>query len=310
MPTELKENKNSRELLSLQRFNASQRMPLEQFRKIIDEVKGKTLSVVLHYLGDPYMSPDLDEASRIAYNAGMRVHVGSNFSYKFSDERIDSIVNSGVTDLTVCVDGLTQELYERTRVGGKIDLVLNNLERLCKRRKELKSKRLHIEVQYIRFKHNKHEENAAKEKVLTIGVDQFTPFDGYTINYVNRDPLGGIYKILNPRKQKRLGFPDCHWPYTSMVIRYDGKVIPCCYYRLGSQYAEGIEPITLGNVFNSSVKTIWNSKSYQELRKQMFDGSIVPENSFCYGCDRLFQFECERCYVVDPEKGGLTINLS
>jgi MoaA/NifB/PqqE/SkfB family radical SAM enzyme len=309
IPKELLKKENAHELLSLQQFNSSQRMPLDHYRKIIDEVKGKTLSVVLHYLGDPYMFPDLDEASLIAYKAGMRVHVGSNFSYKFSDERINSIINSGVTDLTVCVDGLTQELYERTRVGGKIDLVLNNLERLCQRRRELQSKRPHIEVQYIRFDHNKHEETAIKEKVLAIGVDQFSTLNGYTINYVNRDPCSGIYKVRDPLQPKRFGFPNCHWPYTSMVIRYDGEVIPCCYYRLGSQYANGIKPITLGNVFDSGVKTIWNSKAYQELRKQIFDGSIMPDNSFCYGCDRLFQFECENRYFVDPQNGGLTINL-
>jgi radical SAM protein with 4Fe4S-binding SPASM domain len=295
-------------LLDKQHFHAAQRMALENYRKIIDEVKGKTLSVVLHYLGDPYMSPDLDEASRIAYNAGMRVHVGSNFSYKFSDERIDSIINSGVTDLTVCVDGLTQELYERTRVGGKIDLVLHNLERLCKRRKELKSKRLHIEVQYICFEHNKHEEELVRKKVLEIGVDQFTKIEGHIDNYVNGDPNYEGLAIKKTFSIKKLGFPYCHWPYTSMVIRYDGEVVPCCHHRLASQYADGIEPKTMGNVFNEGVKAVWNNTKYKEIRQQIFNTSLVTTDSFCYGCRFLFQIELKKRYIIDPICGGVKRN--
>ncbi len=300
-------------LLDKQQFHASQKMPLEQYKKLIDKARGKCLSVVLHYLGDPFMYPDLDEAAHYAFEAGMRVHVGSNFSYPFTDERIESLLHSGITDLTVCVDGLSQELYQRTRVGGKIEHVLNNLERLCKKRKELNLKRIHIEVQYIRFDHNRHQEAEARKKLLEIGVDQFTAFDGYTINYVNVDPNSPYYKPQSPHPRKIFGMPPhCHWPYTSMVIRYDGEVIPCCFYRLASQYADGIKPMSLGNVFDKdgnveNIEKMWNGQEYQNLRKQVFDGSIVSREDYCYGCSFLFDVDVERVYVTDVDNGGLTI---
>ena len=34
-----------------------------------------------------------------------------------SEERLESIVESGLTNLTVCIDGFSQETYSRTRVG-------------------------------------------------------------------------------------------------------------------------------------------------------------------------------------------------
>ena len=298
-------------LLDKQQFHASQRMSMEHYKELIDQVRGKCLSVVLHYMGDPYMYSELDKASLYAYEAGMRVHVGSNFSYPFSDDRIESIVRSGVTDLTVCVDGLTQELYQKTRVGGNIDRVLNNLERLCKKRKELKSKRMHIEVQYIRFDHNRHQEAEAREKVLKFGVDQFSTFNGNSHNWTLSDPNSGCCQIGSPLPRQRFGLPKCHWPYTSMVIRYDGEVIPCCVYRHASQYADGIKPITFGNVFGKigggSVRKIWNSDAYQTLRQQIFDGSTVFENEFCYGCGYLFDVDFEKRYVINPIEGGLMV---
>jgi molybdenum cofactor biosynthesis enzyme MoaA len=201
-------------LLDQQHFHSKQRMSLNNYKEIIDEVRGKTTSIVLHYLGEPYMYSEIDEAARYAYDAGIRVHIGSNFSFSFTDERIDSILNSGVTDLTVCVDGLTQELYEKTRVGGKIDRVLHNLERLCKRRKELNIKHLHIEVQYIRFEHNKHEENSICNMVFQFGVDQFSSFNGNTGNWVNRDPSSEFYQYKETKPKRSLGLlPYCYRPY-------------------------------------------------------------------------------------------------
>jgi radical SAM protein with 4Fe4S-binding SPASM domain len=291
-------------LLDKQQFHTLQRMDLEDYRRIIEEVKGKSLSVVLHYLGDPYMYSQLDTAARIAHDAGLRVHVGSNFSYPFSNERIDSIVNSGITDLTVCVDGLTQELYEKTRVGGKINLVLNNLERICKKRKEFNIKDLHIEVQYINFDHNNYEKESVQKKVLEIGIDQFTTIEAHIDNYVNSDPNHLNFVIKEPFPCKRLGFPYCHWPYTSMVIRYDGEVVPCCHHRLASQYAEGIPVISMGNVFKNGVASIWNNKKYQDIRRHIFNGSNITNKHFCYGCRFLFLSEIKNGYIIDSINGG------
>lgn len=301
-PPEPKEcSKYGRTFLYQQKFHSKQLMPLDQYRRVIDELRGKTLAVVLHYLGEPFMYPELDEAARIAFDAGMRVHVGSNFSFAFSDERIESILHSGITDLTVCVDGATQEIYERTRVGGKIDRVLDNLRRLCEKRKVSNPRKMHIEVQYIQFEHNKHEKDAVRDKVLDFGVDQFTAFNGNTGNWTNSVVVKDHYP---PRKSI---MPYCYWPYTNMVIRYDGEVIPCCLHHRGIQYTEKADFVSLGNAFVDGVKKIWRSKHYRELRRQVFTPALVGKDSFCYGCYSLFDTERKLVFVLDQDKGGLTI---
>src|SRR5690606_7987717 len=151
-------------VLERQVFKPSHRMDVEHFSHIIEQIRGKATSVSLYYLGDPYTHPDVDAMCRVAADAGLEVHCSSNFSFGFKDERIRSIVESGLTHLTVCIDGLSQEKYQRTRVGGNIARVLKNLKGVSEYRKQIGCKYPVIEVQYIKFQHNHDELEEARKR--------------------------------------------------------------------------------------------------------------------------------------------------
>jgi MoaA/NifB/PqqE/SkfB family radical SAM enzyme len=278
------------EILEKQAFAPSHRMDLEQFAKLIDQIRGKATSVSLYYLGDPYAHPQVDEMCRIAADANLEVHCSSNFSFGFKDERIRSIVESGLTHLTVCIDGLSQEKYQRTRVGGNIKRVIDNLERVAKHRKQIGSKYPLIEVQYIKFQHNLDEMEEARRLCERVGVDQFSSFWGDLHNWTDRDP--GQYEVLGPLRDKRL--PHCYWPWFSTVIKWNGDVIPCCTHRQGTQYAPGEDPRVFGNVFEKPLAEIWNSVPYQQARRlsaspAASDADPKLKGHFCDACPALFE---------------------
>ncbi len=283
-------------------FNAKQRMTIPQYRRIIDEIKSKSTAVSLYVWGDPLTHPDLDEMCRIAGSAGLQVHISTNFSFKLSDERLKRLLTSGLTHLTVCVDGLSQEKYERTRVGGRIDWVLDNLDRACRIRNESGSRHPLIEVQYIRFPHNADEVEAARERCQAFGVDEFVSFWGALHNYTDWDP--GTFQVKSPFEAGRI--PRCYWPYFSMVVKYNGEVIPCCEYRRGPQYTPGADSRVLGNVFETSVREVWNSAPYQMARRMAANpASIADEPSqkdhFCHGCPVLYDTDAARNKRIAPE---------
>lgn len=286
-----------REKLLEQHFHSRQRMTVEQYQRIIDEARGKASAVSLYYLGDPLMHPDLDEMCRITHAAGINAHVSTNLSFHLSDQRLRSIVQSGVTHLTVCVDGLTQDKYARTRIGGRIDLVLSNLKRLCQIRRELGRSHPKVEVQYVKFLHNVNELEAARALVREIGVDMFTDFWGSLLNYTAYDP--NTMRVDGPKKRGR--FPGCLFPHFAMLIKYNGDVIPCCSWRLGEQYArENPSPI-LGNVFETSVAEVWNSPAYRAARRIVSDPQCVERDPslkthFCYSCPNLFETDYPERY--------------
>lgn len=288
--------------LEKQDFRSNQKMTVAQYRRIIDEIKGKSTAVSLYYLGDPLVHPDLDEMSRIARDAGLNVHISTNFSFRLTDERIRRIVQSGLTHMTVCVDGLSQEKYELTRVGGRIDWVLNNLQRLIQYRRECGGEYPKVEVQYIKFAHNVDELEPARRMFDSLGIDQVTDFWGNLHNYTDFDP--GLLAVGAPKKKERV--PQCFWPHLSMVIKYNGDVIPCCSYRLGHQYTAVDDPHIFGNVFETSVWEVWNSPKYRKARRMVSDPESVLQDpslkdEFCYGCGVIFEGEADMRRLEGPE---------
>jgi MoaA/NifB/PqqE/SkfB family radical SAM enzyme len=281
---------NGNSTLEKQVFAPGHKMTVEQFGRIIDQIRGRTASVSLYYLGDPLAHPDLSEMCRVAADAGLQVHISSNFSFGLKDEKIRELVQSGLTHLTVCIDGLSQEKYQLTRVGGNIARVLKNLERVCRFRKELGARYPLVEVQYIKFRHNLDEVEKARKLCEELGVDRFSTFWGDLHNWTDRDP--GHFEVIGPRPAKRL--PLCYWPHFSTVIKWNGDVIPCCTHRQGAQYAPGADARVFGNVFEKSLTELWNSKPYQLARRFVSDpgrSTNDPDlrNHFCAECPVIFE---------------------
>lgn len=302
------------DILQRQEFKSNQRMGLDDFRKIVGELKNRTAAVSLYYLGDPYVHPQHDEMCRIARDAGLNVHSSTHFSYGFSDERLRKIVKSGLTHLTVCVDGLTQATYGRTRIGGKIDQVLSNLKRLLEIRRELNSVYPKVEIQYLKFEHNLHELEAARKLLTGWGVDQFEEMWGITGNFTDTDP--GRLDVDGPKDAKFL--PMCFWPYSGMVVKWNGDVIPCCNFRHGEQYARDGESRTVGNVFKEGVLGVWNSDQYQAIRRSVntpkkYNTDEKLEGNFCQGCPVLFNTATEAneagTYHATQEKKFVTLTI-
>lgn len=275
--------------LADQHFDPSRAMRPAQLERIVSEVRGKTMAASLHYLGDPLMHPEIDELCRVARNGLLNVHLCSSFSFDLSDERLRSLLTSGVTHLTVCVDGMTQETYGLTRAGGRFDLVLSNLERACAYKREAGLEYPKIEVQYIMFQHNLGEMDAAYRRFEEIGVDEAAAFWGSLHNYLDCDP--GTYEVYGPRPRRLL--PWCYWPYFFMVIKQNGDAIPCCNHRIGEQNSRTAEQRVLGNVLESGVRGVWNSPAYREARRLVLSPPRIEVEtglraSFCHECPRLF----------------------
>lgn len=288
-------SEDSTDELKNQAFPKQARMTVEQFQRIVDEVAGKTTALSLYYIGDPLMHPHLDELCRRASKANLNTHISTNFSFKLSDERIERLVTSGLTNLTVCVDGLTQEKYERTRVGGRIDLIMKNLERVihCKRRLGRAFPR--VEIQYIKYQHNIDELEEATRRFSELGVDQFTEMWGDLHNYTDVSP--GQYEVIGPKRNRMM--PQCFWPHFALQIKFDGDVVPCVNYRAGPQYSTVGERRVVGNVFNTSIREVWNSPAYRALRRFVSNPSRINNEpalskTFCDGCFQICETGIEK----------------
>jgi MoaA/NifB/PqqE/SkfB family radical SAM enzyme len=273
-----------------QNFTPKQFMNPTEFETIISSCSPYLSAVSLYYLGDPLIHPQLSEFIRIANAYSVNTHVNTNFSFVLSDSRIESLVTSGLTHFTACMDGFTQETYSKTRVNGNIDLVKNNLKRLIEYKIKHNSN-IHVEVQYLSFDHNRHEVDLARNFCRDLGPVTFTIIRGYLNNYCDTNEQ--YVSVLKYYSDTLL--PKCFWPYFSTVIKYNGDVIPCCFHRMGEAYSSYHHNHSLGNVIQTSVTDVWNSISYQNLRKAMKHPKYIKAKDssgishFCDGCNVVCQ---------------------
>lgn len=282
---------DSRPELRNQKFKSRQLMTVDQFQTIVSEVKGKTMALSLYYLGDPLVHPNLAEFCAIAARARINTHISSNFSFRLSDEKLRNLVTSGLTHLTVCVDGFTQYSYQQARTGGDLRLVLQNLERIIQIRNKHCQRWPLVEVQYLTYPHNIGDLPLAREYFERIGVDVVSVGTGNLDNWAAAK--SDLYGVRAARKDTGL-FP-CSLPYFMMVVKYDGNAIPCCSHRLGAQYSDG-DMRTVGNVFRDGVRAVWNGSDYARNRRIVASPKRALTESqarkhFCYACPSLYEFD-------------------
>ena len=75
----------------------------------------------------------------------------------------------------------------------------------------------------------------------------------------------------------------CEFPWTSLTVMADGSVVPCTQ--------DYDCEMTLGNVNNESLESIWNGPKYKQFRQWHISGKF-PEGFKCANrCDipKMFQ---------------------
>ena len=128
--------------------------------------------------------------------------------------------------------------------------------------------RLHVKARLkIWEKHTSESKNKEYFKVKeNIYIDEMKNFKKVTnlakINAEKRNikfTMGSldddIYSFENP----------CMWPWTSLYIGTDGKIVPCCVVAVPETW-------NMGDVTVESINQIWNNESYLNLEKSLIKG--------------------------------------
>lgn len=263
-------------------------MTLEEFRRIIDQVKEHVHFLYLWNFGEPFMNKDILEMIRYAVQAGMEVKISTNGEFFKSVDYCKEIVKTGLQHLIIALDGGDNETLRIFRKGSNFDKIIAGFHYMHQAKQELNSKLPRIELQYIVMKHNEHQrehmQKLAKELHVdifcekTVGISANDPnFQQMAETYLPTDlSLSRYYKTADGKFHVKGKVPNrCHWLYTSMTINSDGSVVPCCYDR----FSEHI----MGNVFEDDVLTIWRNNKYQAFRRAIRKNrSKIPLCNACY----------------------------
>ena len=252
-------------------------LQLENFKKLIDDIKDFVLQISLQNWGESTMVKDFPKMVRYATDAGIFSRVSTNFSVKYTEEYLKELLKSGLGRIVIDVDGTTQEVYEKYRVGGNLKTVLDNTEKAIKMKHEMNLKYPIIQTRMIVNKFNEHQLDDFKELSKKLEVDEME------LGNIQLNPNTSAEKWLPKNKQyvystylgERRTTP-CHWPWSGMVINWDGAVDACSIID---------DPnASFGNIFESNIKSIWNNEYYISARSTWSKNPQTGKFVICNMC--------------------------
>lgn len=247
-------------------------LKFEEYKLIFDQVKNHAFTIALYNWGEPFLNKDIFKIIKHSFTNKVGTTIHSNFNFFNEDMAINSI-NSGLTHIYLSIDGASQEAYEKYRVKGNLEKVLNNVKLMVDTKKKLKSTFPLITWKFLVFEHNKHEIEQAREMARSIGVDYFEVF--------NATPkLMDLYEECsqfreNPIQLANLKKP-CKSLWSSIYIQSNGMAMPCSLAFKNDE--------SFGNLLENKLKTIWNNSNYYNSRKMFKSLSTNDVPLPCNSC--------------------------
>lgn len=220
-------------------------MEFRMFKRIIDEVCKKIVSLTLYFQGEPLLNRDFTKMVSYAKSAGLWVETSTN-AHNIDNELAVQIIESGLDKIIVSLDGIDQESYERYRCGGDFNSVIRGIEALVKAKRNRKLERSMlgrllknkptIVLQFLVFRYNEHQIDDVRKLGKRIGVDRVDLKSAQIYSDKNAsflltsiDKYSRYSVVDNGIKLKNKSKSICRRMFTNAVITWDGLVAPCCY---------------------------------------------------------------------------------
>ncbi|MBN1698932.1 MAG: glycosyltransferase [Spirochaetales bacterium] len=278
------------------------RMDFETLASLTDRiVKDFPFLNLIHLFswGEVFLHPDIFAIIRYLKQREFIIYIDTNFCFHRDTMFFQSLAESGIDVLTVSIDGASRESYAAYRRGGDYSLALSNLRLAVETRNRLKIKTQEIIWKYIVHKYNEHEINIARKRAAEIGVTlqlvpiglgEVLPDIEFPDSLESRKSgwLPAQEKYINPvylpysrRSASRPGLRFCPFPFKTLVICPDGKVVPCPVITSESN--------AFGDIKKETLKQIWHNDYFEHSRK-IFTGKRKVYGNRHIICDRCKNF--------------------
>lgn len=240
-------------------------MDVVLFERIAKEISNYTSRIFLHHFGDSLLHPRLADCLSIASRYNIRAYLSTN-PILLTEERIKTLVDGRLHELVISLDGVSSavNIAVRGNAARNIEQAERNILNLIDYRQSRATRVPRIIMQFVKSRMNEHETEAWLMKWRSVeGIDQVK-----IKRYINWN--GGDERInaLNPETNGQDCQPIvvCDKPWTSVVVMWDGRVVPCCFDYNG-QYI-------IGDLRKQSLKQIFTGEPMRRLRQAHRDGAL------------------------------------
>jgi radical SAM protein with 4Fe4S-binding SPASM domain len=243
-------------------------LPLEHFKKNIDELKETLIHVIFYFQGEPLLNKNLTEMIEYAHQAGIYTSTSTN-AQSITEKTAEKLALSGLDKLIVSIDGTTQETYEKYRVGGSLDKAVNAVKLLVEAKKKCGRTSPAIEIQFLVLKTNEHQIGEIKKLTKETGADKLSLKSAQLYDFENGHKLlTSIDKYARYKKGKEGKWylknklkNHCLRLWSGAVINISGEVLPCCFDKKSA--------FSFGNTTVKSFYECWTSQEAEDFRKNI-----------------------------------------
>jgi radical SAM protein with 4Fe4S-binding SPASM domain len=245
------------------------------FERILDDATFFTSPSWFHWFGEPLINPRLFEQIGLAKRKVPNLGISTNATL-LNDRNIDLILNSGLDTMIVALDGATKAVYERVRKGNfEFERVRDNVIRFLQRKRDLGKSKPHTILSIIVMEETAQDVELFRAEWTARGADeilikQFTDWAGQDQNITELALASQRPAFKLPRLH------PCKYLWQSLVIAWDGRVVPCCY--------DYDAKMVLGNLRENTLAEIWNGPAYVALRQAELAGQ--NNSALCASCSQ------------------------
>jgi hypothetical protein len=257
-------------------------LKFSDFKDLLDN-NAWVRKIELSNWGEIFLNPELDKIVKYAYEKRVSLKAGNGVNLNtVKEDLLEDLVKYNFKQISVSIDGATNETYRKYRINGDLNRVIDNIEKINKYKIKYKSEYPKLFWQFIIFGHNEKEIPEARKKAKSLGMtfktklnwdNSFSPVEDK--GFVMRE--GGLAVVSRKEfkeKYKNEYKVPCTQLWKEPQINWDGKLLGCCVNRY-SDY---------GNVFLSSLKKSLKGERYT-YAKRMLLGKADPRNDIpCVQC--------------------------
>ena len=241
--------------------------PAMAYRAIYECGELGVYSIKFNFRGEPMLHENLVDFVRHAKKRGiLEVQFNTN-GLPANRDKIEALVLSGLDRIIFSIDGATKETYEKIRVRGRYEKLLENIAAFIEFREKHNRVRPLIRVQMVKAPGEDREAEQFVEYWSARGVENIVLIDKQ-----DRDSSG--YPLKNGKKP--IGRAFCAQPWQRLNINRDGKVLMCC--------ADWDRVSVIGDFNESGIKKIWNGPGFAKARRMIQDGRMddIPACKACF----------------------------
>lgn len=222
--------------------------------------------------GEATLHPDFAYVVRELVRFVPYVAVITNGQWKHPEKIVGALLDHPVSAVECSVHG-DKAGYERARIGGRFERLVEDLALLKESRDRRRSETI-INIRVML----RPSDHAAEKNALAFWRpygDSVMPM--YIVQPKRLAPVDDVYTTVQSHEKT---FPRCSLPFRCLFIEWDGNV-PVCHMSLQQIGAPGL---VLGNVLTDPLDGLWNGPVMRQYREghRTREAGKMP---ICEGCD-------------------------